>query len=100
MRNEAMTKLQPRRLRDSVRESSCLPSVDERSGWVVVIGDGLHTDGLMARLKNTGILEVPLLRDGDGAEIERCTWRAEYPTQEAIDRRRDALGDIGFHREM
>lgn len=26
--------------------------------------------------------------------------RAKYPTQEAIDRKRDELGDIGFRREM
>jgi predicted phage terminase large subunit-like protein len=80
-----------------------LPSVDEQTGRVVVIGNWLHTDGLMARLKNTGIfkvLEFPLLRDGPGTEVERCTWRAKYATQEAIDRRRDELGDIGFRREM
>ena len=38
----------------------------------------------MARLKNTGIftvLEFPLLREGDGTEIERCTWKARYPTR-------------------
>ena len=52
-----------------------LPSVDEQTGRVVVIGNWLHTDGLMARLKNTGIfkvLEFSLLREGDGTEIERC----------------------------
>jgi predicted phage terminase large subunit-like protein len=57
----------------------------------------------MARLKNTGIftvLEFPLLREGDGTEVERCTWKAKYPTQEALDRKRDELGDIGFRREM
>jgi phage terminase large subunit-like protein len=80
-----------------------LPSVDEQTGRVVVIGNWLHTDGLMARLKNTGIfkvLEFPLLREGDGTEIERCTWKAKYPTQEAIDQKRNELGDIGFRREM
>jgi len=80
-----------------------LPSVDEQTGRVVLIGNWLHTDGLMARLKNTGIfkvLEFSLLREGDGTEIERCTWKAKYPTQEAIDRKRDELGDIGFRREM
>jgi predicted phage terminase large subunit-like protein len=79
-----------------------LPSVDE-SGRVIVIGNWLHTDGLMARLKNTGIfkvLEFSLLREGDGTEVERCTWRAKYPTQATIDRKRDELGDIGFRREM
>src|SRR5579884_2055882 len=49
-----------------------LPSLDEANGRAVVIGNWLHTDGLMARLKNTGIfrvLEFPLLREGDGPEI-------------------------------
>jgi hypothetical protein len=57
----------------------------------------------MARLKNTGIftvLEFSFLREGDGTEIERCTWKAKYPTQEAIDAKRNELGDIGFRREM
>ena len=80
------------------------PAVGRRAtGRVVVIGNWLHTDGLMARLKNTGIfkvLEFPLLREGDGTEGERCTWKAKYPTQAAIDRKRDELGDIGFRREM
>lgn len=79
-----------------------LPSIDEH-GRAVLIGNWLHTDGLMARLKNTGIftvLEFPLLRDGDGTEIERCTWKAKYPTQEALNAKRQELGDIGFRREM
>jgi hypothetical protein len=28
------------------------------------------------------------------------TWKAKYPTQEAIDAKRNELGDIGFRREM
>jgi hypothetical protein len=90
-------------LKKTLLRGNVLPSVDEQSGRVVVIGNRLHTDGSIARLKKTGIfkvLEFPLSREGDGAEIERCMWRAEYPAQEAIDRRRDALGDIGFRREM
>jgi hypothetical protein len=77
--------------------------VDEQTGRVVLIGNWLHTDGLMARLKNTGIfkvLEFPLLREGDGTEFDRCTWKAKYPSQAAIDATRDELGDIGFRREM
>jgi hypothetical protein len=79
-----------------------LPSIDEH-GRAVLIGNWLHTDGLVARLKNTGIftvLEFPLLREGDGTDIERCTWKAKYPTQEALDLKRQELGDIGFRREM
>jgi hypothetical protein len=58
-----------------------LPSLDEQHGRCVIIGNWLHTDGLMARLKNTGIfkvLEFSLLREGDGTEIERCTWKATH----------------------
>jgi len=80
-----------------------LGGVEEAHGRVVIIGNWLHTDGLMARLKNTGIftvLEFSLLREGDGTEIERCTWKAKYPTQKAIDDKRAELGDIGFRREM
>ncbi len=43
---------------------------------------------------------LALAAQGDGTEVERCTWHAKYPTQEAIDRTRDELGDIGFRREM
>jgi predicted phage terminase large subunit-like protein len=88
---------------DRWMRGNVLPSIDEAQGRMVIIGNWLHTDGLMARLKNTGlfkVLEFPLLREGEGTEIERCTWRAKYPTQEAIDRKRDELGDIGFRREM
>jgi hypothetical protein len=80
-----------------------LPSLEERDGRMVIIGNWLHTDGLMARLKNTGlftVLEFSLLREGDGTEVERCTWKAKYPTQDAIDREREELGDIGFRREV
>lgn len=88
---------------DRWMRGNVLPSIDERDGRMVIIGNWLHTDGLMARLKNTGlfhVLEFPLLREGGGTEVERCTWKAKYPTQEAIDRKRDELGDIGFRREM
>jgi hypothetical protein len=88
---------------DRWMRGNVLPSIDEHDGRMVIIGNWLRTDGLMARLKNTrifSVLEFPLLRDGNGSEVERCTWKAKYPTQEAIDRKRDELGDIGFRREM
>jgi hypothetical protein len=69
---------------------------------VILVGNWLHLDGLMARMKATGrykVLEFSLLREGDGTEIERCVWPALYPTQEHIDKRREELGDIAFRRE-
>src|SRR5215471_17349224 len=56
---------------------------------VILVGNWLHLDVLMARMKATGrykVLEFSLLREGDGTEIERCVWPALYPTQEHIDK--------------
>lgn len=88
---------------DRWMRGNVLPSIDEHDGRMVIVDNWLHTDGLMARLKNKGIfavLEFPLLRDGPATEIERRTWLAKYLTQEVIDRKREELGDIGFRREM
>lgn len=70
---------------------------------VILVGNWLHLDGLMARMKATGryrVLEFPLLREGDGTEMERCVWPALYPTQESIDKKREELGEVAWRREM
>jgi len=69
----------------------------------ILIGNWLHLDGLMARMKDSGrykVLEFPLILDGPGTEWERCTWKAAYPSQEKIDQRRAEMGDVAFRREM
>ena len=69
----------------------------------ILIGNWLHLDGLMARMKDSGrykVLEFPLLRDGPGTEWERCTWKAAFPTQDAIDKKKLDMGDVAFRREM
>jgi predicted phage terminase large subunit-like protein len=56
---------------DRWMRGNVLPSIDEHNGRMVIIGNGLHTDSLMARLKNTGlfhVLESPLFREGDRTE--------------------------------
>jgi predicted phage terminase large subunit-like protein len=80
-----------------------LPSLDEAHGRAILIGNWLHMDGLMARMKATGLyrlLEFPLIRDGDGPRVDRVTWKAKYPTEESIKQKEDELGPIGFAREM
>jgi predicted phage terminase large subunit-like protein len=69
----------------------------------ILIGNWLHLDGLMARMKDSGrykVLEYPLILDGPGTEWERCTWKAAFPSQEKIDQKRQDMGDVGFRREM
>jgi hypothetical protein len=55
--------------------SEVMPGLDARKGRLVVIGNLLHMDALLSRLKSPGIgfecLEFPLI-DAEG----RCTWPA------------------------
>lgn len=63
----------------------------------VVIGNLLHTDGLMRRLqtdietgKRSGrVMLIPLIRE-DG----RVTWIGRYPTAEALREKRKEVGDL------
>lgn len=77
--------------------SEIIPAMDKSKRKLVLIGNWLHTDGLMARMKKSGrfkILEYPLIKDG------KCTWLAMYPTQESLDNTRKELGEVAWQREM
>jgi phage terminase large subunit-like protein len=79
--------------------SEVMPGLDARKGKLVVIGNLLHMDALLSRLKAPGTgfkcLEFPLI-DDNGV----CTWPAMYPTEQSLkDRERD-MGAIPWQREM
>jgi predicted phage terminase large subunit-like protein len=74
-----------------------IPALDETTGRLIVIGNFLHTDALMARLardKNFRHFSIPLI-DKDG----NCTWPAKYPDQKAIELQRSLSGPTAFQRE-
>ena len=76
--------------------SEVMPAIDESEGRLVVIGNQLHTDALMARLKNdSGFfhLEYPLLKNGE------VTWRAKYPTPESLLHQERKVGRTAWLRE-
>lgn len=76
-------------------------AMDELNGRIIGIGNWLHEDALMARLKKLSqfkVLEYPLIKDIDG--VEYVTWPALYPDQESIDIKRENMGDIAWMREM
>ena len=76
-----------------------MPALDEIDGKLIVIGNYLHDDAIMARAKKWGIfktLEYPLLDPATRA----CTWTAKYPTQEALSQKRLELGETSWSREM
>lgn len=100
---EAVTTQEKREKTDKWWHGEVLPAVEEHYGRVVLIGNWLHTDGLMARAKNSGlyhVLEFPLIRDGEGPRVARVTWKAKYPTEEAVAAKERELGPISFAREM
>lgn len=76
-------------------------AVDETVGRIVVIGNWLHEDALMARLKKLPqfkVLEYPLIKEISGDEY--VTWPALYPDQKALDDKREEMGENAWMREM
>ena len=74
-----------------------IPATDARQSKVVLIGNFLHNDALMARMsKNTlfKVIEFPLVDD-----TGRCLWPAMYPTQESLDQQRQKVGETSWYRE-
>ena len=74
-----------------------LPGMDERSGRCILIGNNLHNDGLMARMRKQPTpfvtLEYPLIKNG------ACTWPAKYPDQRTLDVQRQIAGEVAWFRE-
>jgi phage terminase large subunit-like protein len=84
--------------------SEIMPGMDARKGKIVVIGNLLHMDALLPRLRSPGtnfkVLEFPLIRDGEGSRVERCTWPAMYPTEQSLSDKERDMGPIAWAREM
>lgn len=73
-----------------------IPAIDETTGRLIVIGNQLHTDALMARLKRDKTfkqLNYPLVKNG------KIMWLAKYPDQKALDAQRDKVGLNAYQRE-
>ena len=67
-----------------------------QDGRIITIGNWLHEDALMARLKKTGIFKV---KEFSLIENGYCTWAARYPTQKALDDERTLAGETAWRRE-
>ncbi len=74
-------------------------ALDEVSGKLALIGNYLHDDAIMARMKKKGlfkIFEFPLI----DPKTKQCTWPAKYPTKESLDLKRKLMGETAWSREM
>lgn len=86
---------------DKWMRGEVMGAMDEITGRIIVVGNWLHEDALMARLKKLSqfkVLEYPLIKDINGEEY--ITWPALYPTQESINKKREEMGDVAWMREM
>lgn len=75
-----------------------IPSRQETGAKLIVIGNMLHTDGLIARLKKNGrfeVIEFPLIN-----EEGECLWSAKYPTTDALENQRKDVGETAWMREF
>jgi predicted phage terminase large subunit-like protein len=97
---EEREKVQKKEYRDKTERwllGDIIPAIEESSARLIVIGNVLHTDSLLARLKNHPLFlhrSYPLITS-DG----RVTWKGKYPTPESIKRQEEKVGRTAWLRE-
>ncbi len=97
---EELEKVQKKEYRDKTERwlrSEVIPAIEETRARLILIGNVLHTDALMARLKYDPIFthrEYPLV-DADGV----VAWRAKYPTKESLEEQERKVGRTAWLRE-
>jgi predicted phage terminase large subunit-like protein len=85
--------------------SEVIPAMDVHKRKLVLIGNLLHEDCLLARMKDKmdKVLEYRLAGDYRGTDYEglakHSTWPALYPTAESIKKLAELVGPESFSRE-
>jgi len=100
---EETEKVEKKEYRDKTERwlrNEVIPAIEETSARLIILGNILHTDAMMARLKKDPIFlhrDYPLLV---GEEAwENCTWKAKYPTPEALKRQEEKVRRTAWMRE-
>jgi hypothetical protein len=98
---EKVQKVEYRNKTERWMRGEVIPAIEEANGRLIVLGNILHTDAIMARLKNDPLFthREYALFTGGGDTWETCTWKGKYPTQQAIDRQKQKVGRISWLRE-
>lgn len=97
---EDAEKVQKKEYRDKTERwfrGELMPAIEESSARLIVDGNMLHTDALMARLKKDSLFEHHDYAIFD--EHGNVTWKAKYPTDEAIEQQKKKAGPTGWLRE-
>lgn len=100
---EEMVKVEKKEYRDKTEKwirGEVIPAMEETGGRLIVLGNILHTDAIMARLKNDPIFTHREYALFNGPEKwENCTWKGKYPTQEALDKQKAKVRYTAWSRE-
>lgn len=97
---EEADKIDKKTYRDKTEKwlnGTVIPAIEEFKGRLIVLGNKLHSDAIMERLKQNEIFdykEYPLI-DSQG----NCTWKAKYPTKEALREQELKVGRTAWLRE-
>ena len=77
--------------------SEVIPAIEETKAKLIIIGNLLHSDALMSRLKRSAVmttLEFPLVKDG------KVSWLSKYPTKKAYEKQKARIiSNTAWQRE-
>ncbi|MDQ3158797.1 MAG: hypothetical protein M3P98_01510 [bacterium] len=101
---EEIDKVQKKEYRDRTEawiKGTVIPAVEETKARLVVLGNRLHMDAIMERLKKnpTFTYRAYALFKGGKEDWEHCTWKAKYPSQRALDAQEAKVGRTMWLRE-
>ncbi len=100
---EELEKVEKKEYRDKTERwlrGNVIPAIEESKARLIVLGNILHTDAIMARLKNDSLFEHRDYSIFKGEEKwENCTWKGKYPTQASLDLQKRKVRDTAWKRE-
>ena len=102
---EERKKVNSKKYRDETEAwltSDIIPAIDELNGRLVLLGNLLHSDAIMARVKKFPLFickDFPLFKKGTEPVWENCTWKAKYPTPLSLVEQEKAVGHMSWLRE-
>lgn len=100
---EEIVKVEKKEYRDKTERwvrGEVMPAIEEMHARLIVLGNILHTDAIMMRLKNDPIFTHRDYSLFSGEPVwANCTWQAKYPTQEALDAQKRKVRHTAWMRE-
>ena len=101
---EEVEKVQKKEYRDKTEawiRGIVIPAIEESRARLIVLGNKLHMDAIMERLRkhpSFHYVAYPLFRDAI-EDWEHCTWKGKYPTPQSLIEQQEKAGRTMWLRE-